>query len=162
MNLKEPLIFVVEDDPALNKLISSFVKSKIHCKVESFLAGEECLENLDKKPDIILQDYDLPGINGGQVLEKTKAVNPEIEFIFLSGQESIQVAVDILKKGAFDYILKDSYAKENAVHRIKKLLYVKKLEFNNKSYKMAVYIFGASLLVTWIFFFIMKQLGIFM
>ena len=162
MNLKEPLIFVVEDDPALNKLFTTFIKSKIHCKIEGFLTGEECIENLDKKPDIILQDYDLPGMNGGEVLEKTKAINPEIEFIFLSGQESIQVAVDILKKGAFDYLIKDGYAKENAVYRIKKLLYVKKLEFNNKSYKMAVYIFGASLLVTWVFFFIMKRLGIFM
>ncbi len=162
MNLKDPLIFVVEDDPALNKLFTTYIKSKIHCRIEGFHTGEECISNLGKNPDIILQDFDLPGMNGGQVLEKTKAINPEIEFIFLSGQESIQIAVDILKKGAFDYIIKDSYAKENAVHRIKKLLYIKKLEFNNKSYKAAIIIVGVTLIITWIFFFIMRQLGIFM
>src|SRR5674476_998396 len=85
-NQKYPLIFIVEDNSVYNKLIVNHLRSHKLIRTESFLSGEECLKNIDRKPDIIIQDYLLDGINGIEVLKATRKKYPETEFIFLSGQ----------------------------------------------------------------------------
>ena len=88
-NHKYPLIFIVEDNSVYNKLISNHLRSHKLINTESFLSGEECLKNIHRKPDIIIQDYLLEGINGLDVLVTTKKKYPSTDFIFLSGQDSI-------------------------------------------------------------------------
>lgn len=58
-------------------------------------------------PDIILADYTLPEYDGMAALATARSITPEIPFIFVTGTISIEVAVETLKQGAADYVLKD-------------------------------------------------------
>jgi two-component system NtrC family response regulator len=151
---RNKLIFVVDDDKAFNALISQYLLTIGFKKVKSFFSGEDAVKAIDLKPDIVMQDYDLPGINGVNVLEEFKKKNPQSEFIFLSGQSSIDVAVDAIQKGAFDYIVKDNFARENAKNKITKVLTINSLQKNRSAFKIASFTFIGLFILSWILFFI--------
>jgi DNA-binding NtrC family response regulator len=140
-NIKNPLIFVVEDNQMYNKLVVSYLKTNKFTNVESYLSGEDALKNMDKNPDIIIQDYLLEGMTGIEVLIKAKKSNPSVEFIFLSGQDSIDIAINSMKYGAYDYIVKDQMALQKLVNKINKINSVTELVNTNKRYKIGVVLF---------------------
>jgi len=140
-NIKNPLIFVVEDNQMYNKLVVSYLKTNKFTNVESYLSGEEALKNMDKNPDIVIQDYLLEGMTGIEVLIKAKKSNPSVEFIFLSGQDSIDIAINSMKYGAYDYIVKDQMALQKLVNKINKINSVTELVKTNKRYKIGVVLF---------------------
>ncbi|HAQ20420.1 MAG TPA: hypothetical protein DCR40_14495 [Prolixibacteraceae bacterium] len=140
-NTKNPLIFVVEDNQMYNKLVVSYLKTNKFTLVESYLSGEEALKNMDKNPDIVIQDYLLEGMTGIEVLIKAKKSNPNVEFIFLSGQDSIDIAINSMKYGAYDYIVKDQMALQKLVNKINKINSVTELVKSNKRYKIGVVLF---------------------
>ena len=148
---KNPLIFIVEDDTAYSSLIKKYLFMNGVRNMEIYNSGESCLENINKNPQIIIQDYDLPGINGFEVLKKVKEINENCDFIFLSGQQSIEVAVDIMKHGAIDYVIKDDSAKELILKKTKRLIHFRKLEAKHKLNRLGMIIFGIALVATWIF-----------
>jgi len=148
-NTKNPLIFVVEDNQMYNKLVVSYLKTNKLTNVESYLSGEDALNNMSKNPDIIIQDYLLEGMTGIEVLIKAKKTNPNVEFIFLSGQDSIDIAINSMKYGAYDYIVKDQMALQKMVNKINKINSVTELVKSNKRYKIGVVLFfvGLAMLV---------------
>jgi len=146
-NLIDPLIFIVEDNTVYNKLVVSYLRSQKFTRVESYLTGEECLKNIYKKPDVIIQDYILDGMNGIEVLKATKKLYPETEFIFLSGQDSVDIAINSMKYGAYDYIVKDQMALKKMVDKINKIISVRDLVKSNKRYKMGVTYFFIALVL---------------
>lgn len=113
-----PMIFIVEDNFIYNKLIASHLRSNNFNRIESYQSGEDCLKNLYKKPDIIIQDYLLNGISGLDVLKESKKKNPETKFIFISGQDNIDIAVDTIRHGASDYLVKNQFAFKNMIEKI--------------------------------------------
>jgi DNA-binding NtrC family response regulator len=122
-------ILVVEDDPPLNSLLCTYLQEKGFKNVTGFQSTEEMLEKLSRKtPTIIIQDYDLPKMNGIDSIRTVKPDYPNVEFIFLSGQQRIDIAIEALKNGAFDYIVKDHFAKENVFMKIQHLIRYKTLE----------------------------------
>jgi DNA-binding NtrC family response regulator len=138
----DSLIFVVEDNRVYNKLIVSYLKSNNFTNVMPFYSGEEVINNLYRNPDIIIQDFLLDdGMNGIDVLKKAKEQGNEVEFIFLSGQDNIDVAINTMKYGAFDYIVKDQMALKKMVNKINKIQSVNKLVQSNKRYKSGVVTF---------------------
>jgi DNA-binding NtrC family response regulator len=144
-----PLIFVVEDNQMYNKLVVSYLKTNKFTNVESYLSGEEALKNMDKNPNIVIQDYLLEGMTGIEVLIKAKKSNPAVEFIFLSGQDSIDIAINSMKYGAYDYIVKDQMALQKLVNKINKINSVTELVKSNQRYKVGVVLFflGLGLLI---------------
>ncbi len=146
-NKKNPLIFVVEDNQMYSKLVVSYLKTNKFSNVESFLTGEDALKNLDKNPDIVIQDYLLDGMTGIEVLIKAKKTNPNVEFIFLSGQDSIDIAINSMKYGAYDYIVKDQMALQKMVNKIHKINSVSELVKSNKRYKVGVVLFFIGLII---------------
>jgi DNA-binding NtrC family response regulator len=150
----QPYIVIIEDDAAFNKLLSSYLSSKGYKTISSFYSGEESLEKLERKPDIVLQDFDLPGINGIETMKKIKEKYPHSCFIFLSGQTNISIAVDAMKQGAYDYIVKNAFAKEDALNKIKNAAFIKQIKGEKKNYKYALLIFLLALFVSWAIFFI--------
>jgi DNA-binding NtrC family response regulator len=141
------LIFVVEDNRVYNKLIVSYLKANKFTNVMPFYSGEDTINNLYRNPDIIIQDFLLDGMNGIDVLKKAKEQNQDIEFIFLSGQDNIDVAINTMKYGAYDYIVKDQMALKKMVNKINKIQSVNKLVKSNKRYRFGVLIFFAVLVV---------------
>ena len=100
------LIFIVDDEQAISKLLSYWVKDKWKYDIEVFDNGEDMLRRLQARPELILLDIMLPGLDGIETLKRVKQVDENIPVIMLSAQGSIEVAVDSLKCGAFDYFPK--------------------------------------------------------
>lgn len=146
-NQEDPLIFIVEDNSIYNKFIASYLRSNKFKRIESFLSGEECLKNLYKKPDIVIQDYLLNGISGIDVLKTTKKINPGTEFIFLSGQDNLSIAVNSIKYGAFDYVVKDRFALNKLTDNINKIIKIQSGQLQNKTYKIGVILFFIALAI---------------
>lgn len=142
-----PLIFVVEDNKIYNKLLVRHLGSNKFTNVKSFYTGEECLKYMHEEPVIVIQDYLLEGMNGIEVLKKGKQISPASEFIFLSGQDNMDIAVNTMKFGAYDYIVKDQMTLDKMIDKIKKILSVKNLEKSNKQYKKGKVLFFVILAV---------------
>jgi polysaccharide export outer membrane protein len=100
--------FVVDDDIFCANMHQQFLKNLNFKDIIYFSNGIECLNNLHLKPDIIFLDYNMNDMNGFEVLKKIKRYNPNIYVVIISSQESLKIAVDALKYGAFDYIIKDN------------------------------------------------------
>ena len=128
----DPLIFIVDDNFVYNKLIATHLKRNKFQRIECFLSGEECMNNLSKKPDIVIQDYHMDGMSGIEVLKESKKRNPTTEFIFLSGDDSYEIAANTIKYGAYDYLVKDRLAFKKLVEKIRKIQSVKLKNSKNK------------------------------
>lgn len=123
------LIYVVEDNEWYNRLLVHNLSLNPDYQVESFQNGQDCIDKLDKIPDIVTLDYRLPDMNGIDVLRKIKQVNEDIQVILISEQSDIEVVVDLLKEGAYDYIVKSNDVRErllNIVQNIQKNSSLKK------------------------------------
>jgi len=102
----EKLVFIVDDEKAISRLLTHWVKEKWGYKIEVFENGEEMLNKLYLNPDLILLDIMLPGIDGIEILKRIKKVDSNFPIIMLSAQGSIEIAVEALRLGAFDYFPK--------------------------------------------------------
>lgn len=127
------LLYLVDDDALyLKSLEIDFIEMN-DIEVITFPSGELCLKNLDKKPDIIVLDYHLSGINakainGLETLEKIKNYNNQIEVIMLSSQDKIEVAINCMHFKAFDYIVKSETAFIRLQKSINAILAQKKMK----------------------------------
>ncbi|MCX6250476.1 MAG: sigma-54 dependent transcriptional regulator [Bacteroidetes bacterium] len=101
------LIFIVEDDKWYGEFLEHHLTRNPDYVVRRYMNGKDCLANLHQKPNVITLDYSLPDLTGDEVLNKIKQFNPEIQVVIVSGQEDVATAIDLLKKGAYDYIVKD-------------------------------------------------------
>lgn len=127
-NTKNPLIFIIEDSIIYKDLIVGFLQSKGYSKLKTYKSGEECQKDMSLNPDIIILDQSSEGISGLEFMNNIKSESPEVDFIFLSGQNSVQVAVQIMKLGAADYIEKNEKAPYRLVQSIDKLTSIAKKE----------------------------------
>lgn len=112
MKQKPINIFVVEDDEMYSAVLAHFLSLNPDYQVRKFGSAKEVLARMHEKPDIITLDYSLPDATGDQLLKQIREVSPDTKVIMISGQEDIRVAIDLFKKGAHDYIVKDSDAQE--------------------------------------------------
>lgn len=120
--MEELKIFIVEDDPFFGETLKYHLKLNPDFNVFLFGSGRECLNNLHLKPAIICLDFGLPDITGDVLFKRIKEINNTIPVIIISGQEDIEVAVDFLKSGAIDYIVKNNHTKDllwNSILKIK-------------------------------------------
>lgn len=107
-------IFIVEDDPVYAKMLDYNLKQNPDYDVKVFEDGNTCIKHLYENPSLVTLDYTLPDISGLEVLQKIHEHDAEVPVIIISGQEDVNTAVNLLKKGAYDYITKD----ENTVDRL--------------------------------------------
>ncbi len=106
---KTEKIFLVDDDPYCRCLIEHAVRSHGFSDVHLFESGGACLDALIEEPDIIFLDQSMGSVSGTDALRAIKRFNPDTYVVLVSGQRHVQVAVDSLKLGAFDYVVKDDH-----------------------------------------------------
>jgi len=110
---QEPIrIFIVEDDVIFAKIMSHHLSLNPEYEVELYHDGKSLLKNLYKNPTLISLDYNLPDMTGLEVLKQIREFNPELPVVIVSGQQDVATAIELLKKGAYDYVLKDQDTKE--------------------------------------------------
>ena len=119
-------IFLVDDDPFITKIVVKCFSAKGY-RLLAFDYGEDCLKALNKSPDLIILDYIFQNygqkvMNGMEVFDKIKEVNPDVPVIMLSGQDRGDLVLEFAKKGVDDYVIKDNSLIDNLNFRIKELL----------------------------------------
>ncbi|MCC5916121.1 MAG: sigma-54-dependent Fis family transcriptional regulator [Cryomorphaceae bacterium] len=105
-------IFIVEDDPWYGQLLVHTLSLNPDYEPVLFGKAKDLLDNLYKNPDLICMDFGLPDMDGHRMLKEIQNRNAQIPVVVISGQEEISVAVDLLKLGAKDYIIKDEHTKD--------------------------------------------------
>jgi len=110
-------IFIVDDDEMLSMALEDYLTRKTLHEVRLFTTGEECIRHLREQPDIIILDYNLNSIekeaaNGMKILEMIKKLNRDISIIVFSSQDAYSVALQVINRGAAQYVIKDEKAFE--------------------------------------------------
>lgn len=144
---KNPLIFIIEESTIYKDLIVGYLKSNKYPNVKVFKTGDECLNELHLNPDIIILDYSIEGISGLELMKKVKSTRPTIDFIFLSGQNDVEIAVSILKLGATDYVVKNEKAPSRLVSAIERAISNTQKQKMNKGFTIGVLGFFVLLLL---------------
>ncbi len=115
-------IFVVEDDEWYNRLLVHTLSLNPDYEIESFFNATDCLKNLDKSPDVVTLDYRLPDMKGLEALRRIREINDEIQVILISEQDDIEVVVELLKQGAYDYIVKSKDIRERLLNTVSNIV----------------------------------------
>jgi DNA-binding NtrC family response regulator len=121
-------VFIVEDDDWYRDLLSYVISLNPEYRLKKFSKGSELLQSLHEQPDVVTLDYLLPDMNGERVLRQIKEFNPEIEVIVISEQEKIDTALDLLKLGAYDYIVKTPDIKDKLLNLLNNIRKTDKLK----------------------------------
>jgi len=142
---KEYSLFLVDDD----KMFRVLLKNSLHqqfgslLKISEYPTGEECIQNINKSPDIIILDYNLSdkgnldAMNGVDVVREVALKSKNTIVIMLSGQDNLQVALDCLKSGAYEYISKSESAFVRIPNSIKNAIEnIKSKKESNKYIKL--------------------------
>ena len=143
---KNPLIFIIEESTIYKDLIIGYLQSKKYDNIQVFKTGEESINHLHLNPDIIILDYSSEGMSGLEIMRKVKVSHPHIDFIFLSGQNDVEVAISIMKLGAADYVVKNDKAPLRLVKAIEQIILESKKEKMNKGFTIGVFGFFVLLL----------------
>jgi two-component system response regulator AtoC len=99
-------VLIIDDEPTLRESLQIALNASGY-EVQTARTGEEGLVFFEKQsPDLVLLDHWLPGINGDQVLQRIKEADPEIPVIIMTAQGSVDLAVQSMKMGAFDFLVK--------------------------------------------------------
>ena len=99
-------ILIIEDEATLAKNVRIFLERDDY-EVRVAESAEEGLALMDVfRPDAVVLDFNLPGIDGVEALERIRAIDPDIKVIMVTGHGSVELAVEAMKRGAFDFLTK--------------------------------------------------------
>lgn len=103
----KPYVMLIDDEAPFVETMSKRL-DKRGLKVITAFRGEEALAKLDKNRDVdvIVLDVKMPGMDGLETLTEIKKGHPLKEVIMLTGHATIETAIDGMKLGAFDYLMK--------------------------------------------------------
>src|SRR3989338_1740128 len=111
-NGKNTQILIVDDEPLIRKSLYEILRIDGY-RVQMAETGEAALGILKKERiDIVVTDFQLPKMNGIQLLEEVKHWSPKTEVILVTGYGTIESAVTAMKKGASDYIRSEEHTSE--------------------------------------------------
>lgn len=136
-------IFLVDDEPIQNEMLKDYLAERFLYNIKTYESGEEALKHMDLNPEIIVLDYHLnahkpDAKNGVDILKKIKEKYPETQVVMLSGQDKIEVAIDSMKYGAYDYVVKGETGfsrMENILNNVSEL---HKMRTINGAYKKTI------------------------
>jgi len=121
------LIFFIDDDKMILNLLEYTFQSRQDYHVVSYLSGEECLENLHKKPSLIVLDHVLAGmgensLNGMETLKEIRKVNKDVPVVILTGQGDDLLLSSFMENGANRYLTKDDFFIDSLIETIQQVI----------------------------------------
>ena len=121
-------IYILEDDRWYGAILEHHLSNNPNYKVFKFEKERDFFNAMYEVPDVVTLDYSLKEMDGGQVLQKIKEISPTTEVIIISGQRDVATAVQLLKAGSFDYIVKDDDTIERLLNVMLHLQEIKYLQ----------------------------------
>ncbi|NWG18574.1 MAG: response regulator transcription factor [Chloroflexi bacterium] len=105
-------ILVVDDEGAIRYSVSKTLQ-RVGYEVDEAATGEEALEMMAKREyDVVLTDIRMPGLTGVELLKRIKDISPDAIVILMTGYASLGTAVESLRLGAHDYLIKPSSSQD--------------------------------------------------
>jgi DNA-binding response OmpR family regulator len=105
-------VLVVDDEEVFVEMLVERLEAR-GLEVDKAFDGEEALEKIKSKDlDVVILDVLMPGKDGIEVLREIKQLKPLTEVIMLTGHATVQTAIDGMKLGAYDYLLKPTETKD--------------------------------------------------
>lgn len=160
------LVYIVDDEPLQLELLKDHLQKMSAYEIHAFPTGEECLAAAKvRMPGIVFLDYNLnskvsQAIDGIDVLKELKELNPTTEVVMISGQDKIDVAVNSMKYGAFDYIVKGEGAFIRAEKAIFNIYRYNKLASSANAYKRLMVFFALGMILMIVLVIILQMKGL--
>ncbi len=127
-------LLIVDNEEKMCHLLKTYLE-KQELEIETALSGEEALKKFEQKPfDIVVTDLKMPGKSGLEVLEGIKKQSPETDVLLMTAYATAQTAVEAMKRGAYDYLIKPFDFEELRL-KIDRILNQKKLQAENRGLK---------------------------
>ena len=127
---------LVVDDEALILDLAVMLLSTRGYEVITAGSGEECLKTAEReKPSLVLLDYMMPGMDGMTTLREMRLRFPDTYVIMLTGKGNEEIAVEVMKAGAADYILKP-FSNQDLIDRIENVLRIRRIEIHNRELRL--------------------------
>lgn len=119
---ESPRVLLVDDDADMLIMLTRLLRRKCDCLVETAASGETALAMLTEwRPDVVVTDVKMPGLGGLELLARVKELVPTTAVIVMTGYGNVELAVQALKAGAYDFIEKP-FDKERIVHSLERCL----------------------------------------
>lgn len=136
-------LFLVDDEPIQNEMLKDYLIERFLYEIVVFDNGEEALKKMHLHPEILVLDYYLNANNpnaknGIEILKQIKEISPSTQVIALSGQDKIEVAIDTIKFGAYDYVVKGESAFSRIENIINNLSELHKMRTINKAQRNTI------------------------
>ena len=113
------LVMIVDDEPDMLSMLRLVIEKKCACKVISASSGLAALEQLGQyRPEVILTDIKMPDLDGLELLKKIRQHDRTISVVIMTGYGTIDIAVQALKDGAYDFLQKP-FDKDHVVRVIR-------------------------------------------
>ena len=103
----EPFVILVDDEVPFVETMTKRLEKR-NLTVLSAYEGQEALDRLEKNRnvDVVILDVKMPGMDGIETLKEIKKRNPLTEVIMLTGHATVESAIEGMKRGAYDYLMK--------------------------------------------------------
>lgn len=130
-------ILIIDDEPKMGKILQRVLGHEGY-ECESTTDAAEALEWLRRDVwHVVLTDLRMPEISGIEVVEQAKALRPECEVILMTAYASVETAIDAMKKGAYDYLIKP-FSNDELKILVRRVLETKDLRQENEQLKEAL------------------------
>ena len=111
-------VFIIEDNEMHSMMMDYILSKENSFNIFRFKSGEECIKKLSLKPDIIILDYGLPGINGLETFTQIRESNPNVPVVIISENRNETLVKEFRDKGVYEYIVKEP----NSFHRLNSVI----------------------------------------
>lgn len=127
-------ILVCDDEEAIREVVSTLLEAQgFHCTVVQ--NGYQALEQIKNgSPDLVLSDIVMPEMDGMRLLKQLRNYDEDIPVIMVTAMHDISIAIEAIRAGAYDYILKP-FEKDQLYHSVKRALEHRHLVIENRSYQ---------------------------
>ncbi|MEM9069041.1 MAG: HD domain-containing phosphohydrolase [Myxococcota bacterium] len=138
-----PRILVVDDEQVIREILADFLSMEGFV-VRTAADGSEALVELSRAQyDLVLTDLKMPNMGGLELLGAIQKHTPHVVTVIMTGFGTVETAIDAMKRGAYDYILKP-FKVEEVVHTIRRGLEKQKLRAENIRLKEALSLYKVS------------------
>jgi two-component system, OmpR family, response regulator len=117
-------MFIIDDDAVQREMIKDYMAERYLFNVKIYDNGEDAMQDIESlKPEIIVLDYYLNSHsanakNGLAILKEIKQISPNTEVVMFTGEDKLEVALESMRNGAYDYVVKG----ESAFNKIEKVI----------------------------------------